>query len=1720
MRSTRFFTLIILSVFSAGSVSAAVNLTPGFGDKSIEINAETSFQLLDRGLSGMTVDINLPLSVERYAQSAELDALLFGSDTATKGESPFPFITRWLRIPAGVKVSARIKNQSGRRLRIDDRGNVSYIDNLDTAFEESGSISHQDNPAARIGIPAEFRGIYLLPLLVSPIQYLENEELLFENRSLTLELDFTPDLEAPAVLRPVPMSPAMSDMIGSQMINPPARDLADASRGRILVLYSDRLEDEGTLISIQAFADWKRRLGYKVIVEAVDVNRQGYIRNGLVSFYYGQPESLEFLIILGHWDLRELDEDSPLYFPSYTYQEDTVTIHSDQYYVTLGGEDDLLPDVIVGRFMSNSLENLSYALSRSIAYEQDPQEGEWLGRAAYQIGSLDPPLMESLDIARWSGRRLRELGYTDVDTLWESIFEFNGESGLESLENGVSLALSQSWMHGAVIYDWEVIGQDSIYTLVDTASVGRMHPFIITNAEHYLDPILVPFFNAGSREEPNGCVAGFGFWPLDINYRSSIIIGWSVWAMRFMDQYTGGYLFQFAGIQMLPWINFVVEEYMIRMEMAQLHYLGDPTLQVRTGAAAEFDIVHPETYATGTSLVDLLVNDGDGNPVPGAVICIRQTTRDGFHYTAETSPSGMVHFTVPEGLAEGDLQVTASRHNFKAVSIDIPVRRQAVNIVLETGGFDDENGMFANGETVDLAVTFRNTGDDRAEGLTAAFSSDCEYLNFSRENEPVEAINAGETGTLADSVEMTLDTGCPGGELVQLRIVVSDGNSEWRAAFEIETSGPRLVIEEVNQLRLERNRLGRMTPVIRNTGDMDAPDLNAVLSCSTPGITVTGAERTYPVLDPQDTAEPNQHFMVRVGSAFIPGDIAEFRLELNAGEEYNVAVDFKVVIDVPDSSDPLGPDNHGYICFDSEDGWGNRPEYRWIEINRNADDAPPDACHGSRVDLGEFEIDADNHEWDEVAAIELPFGFQYYGEVYDSLVVCSNGWLSLGTSSLNVNSDNNWAIPYIGSPDAQLAIYWLDLRNALGYEFNGVYQYYAAERGIFIIEWSQVAVNGDTLRPQFRLDCQIQLFDPSVYETPTGDGEIIFQYKTYMVREGAQRDEHPYPLIGIRSNDGTDGIMYSFRNNEYEGAPVQAVPLHDEFALKFTTLVEAPVGSITGSVFRASEPDVPIPGATVDLLRVDPVLTDQQGRFILRNVRTGRYEIRISAAGFNTLVDSIEIEPGIVLEPGPYLLTHPEPFIEEEYRELNLSLRPDGSRTPVHFVLRNLGSGPVVYNTEVRFPNGRVSAYEVFDSVFVDAVFRAEPILPAHRIRGYAPVVTDDDIFISLFVRTPRDKYIARANRNNELLDLFEQPIPEDDISGCIKCIAWDGQQILGSYNSRYDGPVIIKFDLDGNISDTISLPFENSATLPLIYSPERSSIFITDAGEDIIEFDENGEVVSRFRVEFPGRVTSIKGFGWNIFDTDNMPLYFIDDYHLDGETPYVQFMKADPATGEYMEISRITYDPENMPGSIYGLSIIPDYDSMHSAFAYTETYGTPILAQDYIKIREFAPNTTFMLDNSFVNQAGEIPPRGRLAIGFEVELTGHDHDSVFRWSYYVTHNAAGEAFIVEVTLTVDTLSGLDESGNLLPQEFALQAVYPNPFNSITRISFSVDRAAQAGIHVYDLSGRFIDTVYDDMAAPGIHIISWNAEKLPSGVYVLRLESNGKASSRKVVLMR
>src|SRR6056297_1167774 len=88
------------------------------------------------------------------------------------------------------------------------------------------------------------------------------------------------------------------------------------------------------------------------------------------------------------------------------------------------------------------------------------------------------------------------------------------------------------------------------------------------------------------------------------------------------------------------------------------------------------------------------------------------------------------------------------------------------------------------------------------------------------------------------------------------------------------------------------------------------------------------------------------------------------------------------------------------------------------------------------------------------------------------------------------------------------------------------------------------------------------------------------------------------------------------------------------------------------------------------------------------------------------------------------------------------------------------------------------------------------------------------------------------------------------------------------------------------------------------------------------------------------------------------------------------------------------------------------------------------------------------------------------------------------------------------------------------PVSFRLNQAYPNPFNPSTVVPFQIGAASVVKIQVFDMLGRNVTTLVDDVMPAGNHTVRFDGSDLSSGVYLIRMIAPGLQQTRSVTLIK
>jgi photosystem II stability/assembly factor-like uncharacterized protein len=91
---------------------------------------------------------------------------------------------------------------------------------------------------------------------------------------------------------------------------------------------------------------------------------------------------------------------------------------------------------------------------------------------------------------------------------------------------------------------------------------------------------------------------------------------------------------------------------------------------------------------------------------------------------------------------------------------------------------------------------------------------------------------------------------------------------------------------------------------------------------------------------------------------------------------------------------------------------------------------------------------------------------------------------------------------------------------------------------------------------------------------------------------------------------------------------------------------------------------------------------------------------------------------------------------------------------------------------------------------------------------------------------------------------------------------------------------------------------------------------------------------------------------------------------------------------------------------------------------------------------------------------------------------------------------------------------------NTVPMRYGLLQNYPNPFNPSTTLAYDLPKPGHISLRVFDLLGREVEVLKDDMMEAGSHRVMFDGSNLASGIYFARLEAGKFSQTKQLMLMK
>lgn len=284
-------------------------------------------------------------------------------------------------------------------------------------------------------------------------------------------------------------------------------------------------------------------------------------------------------------------------------------------------------------------------------------------------------------------------------------------------------------------------------------------------------------------------------------------------------------------------------------------------------------------------------------------------------------------------------------------------------------------------------------------------------------------------------------------------------------------------------------------------------------------------------------------------------------------------------------------------------------------------------------------------------------------------------------------------------------------------------------------------------------------------------------------------------------------------------------------------------------------------------------------------------------------------------------------------------------------------------------------------------------------------------------------------------------------------------------------------------------------------------------------DFDNDGR--KEFVVSFTdGKILVVENTGDNTYQPvwrDSLPftnMVYGTSGDVDGDGRMEFFRGATTNTGNWTVVYEADADNHYVPTFLFHI--------LAGGFGDEPTYSTTDMDGDgRLEFVLLAGNNVHIFksdtnDSYYLWYYKRVSNRASIAM-YDFDGRGKQSFVLSRWipdSTFEHLRLAADIYKPGPVLSVE------EHGGTIPNTIQLSQNYPNPFNPTTTITYSLPSRQHIRLALYDMLGRELTVLVDELEERGVHIQRWNASGFASGAYFCRLRAEGKIITRKLLLIR
>ncbi len=1090
--------------------------------------------------------------------------------------------------------------------------------------------------------------------------------------------------------------------------------------------------------------------------------------------------------------------------------------------------------------------------------------------------------------------------------------------------------------------------------------------------------------------------------------------------------------------------------------------MGDPTVEVWVSPPDALNAEYPTEVFPGQTCYPVYVEDASGNPIEGAIVTI---VNDSMHLIMETDENGNAVFELPNDLTENTtFTVTASQHDYIPQYEDVTVHG-ANGIHVASFEILDADGGNGDG-TPDASETFLLNVTLTNPGDTEINAANVEISA----NDPYINImqNTSAYGTIAPGASVTNATP------YEMHIYGSTPQ-EYMASLKLEVIGE----DYETFLGLD----------VRN-GNMDVA--------------------SYQIYDDNGILEPGETAwmslsLVNNGDHMIEGLHAELSSTSNLvffddnEAYYGYATPGTVITNITDglyvtarSQLLTGTDIVIDLYLYNDDGY---EEYDKLYISTGSQGlghpSGPDAFGHYIYHMDDTDwADAPTYNWIEIAPSEGGPGTEFTGHS-DTGTDGGDGDITMSDTIDNTNLPFTFTwygvdydevyictngffsfaptevgtfrnYPIPGTMTPQPVI--APFWDDMFYTGNqGVFHYYDTTNNYFIIEWW--GTNGFTGSHQERF--QVILYDPAYYPTSNGDGMVKIQYHTHNDVDTGDTSAYPpragqYSTVGFCDHHGVDGLQYVF-DQDYIST---GQPISDGTALL-----------ITGEPYINAEPNLELDGLTIEEANGNGYVEPGESIEIFASIMNSGID---EAEDVVATISSTDPNIAFIIDTTNYeeipgsdgVAVNPTPFTA-----MISPTATEGLEIPVNIMLATQDDSWQIDGTiTVASPQIGLTSAMLCD-------FEA----------GNSNGIADQDENVTLVLNL----------HNPSLADIDNVQV---NVSTTNPNVAVNGETTLAMIPAEGNMQALWGLNILTAVPTGTTIDFEvEIQSASSVTTNETVSVIV---GQSSLQ--ACGVIVGTVSV-----------------DTGDVNLE--DIYVTAGD--YARFALADgefrvyPPIGMYEVEASLEYYASGIMADVAisngsevatGVSLDLEYlapatglDGSWDDWDYTLTWTAPASDQsiDHYAIYRSHNEGEYMLVGTSDNEE------------YEDELEEH---GLYNYFVVVEYDAGYSENSNEHIF--NTATDLEEDVNT-PHVTALYGNYPNPFNPVTNISFSLAKDQNVKINIYNIRGQLVRNLTNEVHKAGRNTIQWDGmdndnKGCSTGLYMYRFETKGMNTVKKAMLLK